>query len=199
MAKLYFRYGAMNCGKTTNLLQVAHNYEEQGMKVLIMKPSIDTKGGKKMVSRVGMEREVDLLLANNDRVLDYLDVECLPNAIIVDEAQFLTKEQVDELWTVAKIYEVPVLAYGLRTDFLTNAFPGSARLLALADTIEEIKNICKCGKKATQNMRLYNGVPIFEGESVLIDENSDLDNKKQIDYNYEPVCGTCYIKIRKKY
>lgn len=125
MSKLYFRYGAMNCGKTTNLLQVAHNYEEQGMKVLVMKPSIDTKGGKKMVSRVDMERKVDLLLANNDRVLDYLDVECLPNAIIVDEAQFLTKEQVDELWTVAKIYEVPVLAYGLRTDFLTNAFPGS--------------------------------------------------------------------------
>jgi len=169
------------------------------MSILLVKPAIDTKGDSKVVSRLGVERKVNILLNSDEILTNYLDFENLPNAIIVDEAQFLTEEQVDDLWKISKILEIPVLTYGLRTDFLTNTFVGSARLLALADTIEELKTICKCGKKATQNMRLLNGEPIFKGESVLIDENSGLDSEKKIDYDYESVCGSCYLKIRKKY
>ncbi len=186
MAKLYFRFGAMNCGKTTLLLQTAHNYEERDQHVLIFKPLIDTKGGNCIESRLGSSRVVDFLLAKEDKVIDYLDINNLPNAILVDEAQFLTKEQVDEFYLITKAYDVPVLTYGLRNDFLLNTFEGSARLLALADEIDELKTICRCGKKATQNMRFLNGNPVFEGDSILIDGTSEI--------TYESVCGKCYLE-----
>lgn len=185
MAKLYFRYGAMNSGKSTFLLQVAHNYEEKGMKVLLFKPKVDVKGGDTVVSRLGVSRKVDHLIEKKEKVLDLVNKSNLPDAILIDEAQFLEKEQVDDFYYMSKMYNVPILAYGLRNDFLLNTFEGSQRLLALADTIEELKTICKCGKKATQNMRLLNNVPVFDGDSILIDGTSD--------YVYEPVCGECYF------
>ena len=186
MAKLYFRYGAMNCGKTTLLLQVAHNYEERDQHILLFKPLIDTKGGENVESRLGASRQVDHLLAKEDKVSNFLFPSQLPDAIIVDEAQFLTKRQVDELYVISKELDIPVLTYGLRNDFLMNTFEGAARLLALADDIEELKTICRCGKKATQNMRFLNDKPVFEGDSVLIDGTSEI--------RYESVCGKCYLE-----
>lgn len=188
MSKLYFRYGAMNSGKTAALLQVAHNYEEKGMKVIVIKPSIDTKGDEKVTSRLGIERKVDVLLGPDEGVMEHM-VAYKPNAIIIDEAQFLTKDQVDELYTMTKIFDVPVLAYGLRCDFQMRGFPGASRLLELADDIEELKTICRCGKKATQNVRLINGMPVFEGNQVAIDGTENT--------TYDSVCGECYIKLRR--
>ena len=194
MAKLYFRYGAMNSGKTTLLLQVAHNYEEKGMTIQLFKPMIDTKGGDTVVSRLNVSRKVDVLLPSDAHVYDYLDGENLPDAIIVDEAQFLTPEQVEEFYIVTKQFDIPVLTYGLRNDFQMQPFLGAPKLLLLADDIEEIKTICSCGKKATQNMRRINGKPLFTGDSILIDGTSDVV--------YESVCGECYLelsgKIRKR-
>ena len=176
MSKLYFRYSAMNAGKTTALLQVAHNYEERGMHVKVIKPWID--------------REVDILLSEEDSVLSYFTEE-VPNAIIVDEAQFLTPEQVDEFFYLSKVMNVPVLCYGLRTDFQMNGFPGAIRLLEIADDIEELKTVCRCGKKATLNMRFINGIPTFSGSQVAIDNGENA-------VSYESVCGECYILNRKK-
>ena len=188
MSKLYFRYGAMNSGKTAALLQVAHNYEEKGMKVIVIKPSIDTKGDEKVTSRLGIERKVDVLLGPDEGVMEHM-VAYKPNAIIIDEAQFLTKDQVDELYTMTKVFDVPVLAYGLRCDFQMKGFPGASRLLELADDIEELKTICRCGKKATQNVRLINGMPVFEGNQVAIDGTENT--------TYDSVWGECYIKLRR--
>lgn len=186
MAKLYFRYGAMNCGKTASLLQVAHNYEEQSMKVIIMKSSIDTKGENKVTSRIGLKRQVDILLAPNDTIADKINYEF--DVIIVDEAQFMTPKQIDELYIITKLYDIPILCYGLRADFQMMGFPGSTRLLQIADDIEELKTICKCGAKATQNLRKVNGIPVFSGNQVEIDNNSIIQ--------YESVCGKCYLKIK---
>lgn len=189
MSKLYFRYGAMNSGKTTALLQVAHNYEEKGMHPIIIKPLIDTKGNNKVISRIGIEREVDYLIAP-----DY-DIEVNINlvgvdAIIVDEAQFLTREQVEQLYRITKYYSVPVLCYGLRCDFQMQGFPGSTRLLEIADSLEELKTICSCGRKATQNLRLINDKPVFEGEQVKIDNQNDI--------KYDSVCGRCYFDLQRR-
>lgn len=189
MSKLYFRYGAMSSGKSAALLQVAHNYEQKGMNVVLIKPAIDTKAENKVSSRIGIEREVDILLAATDRVIDKMGL-IKPYAIIVDEAQFLTTEQVDELYFLTKFYEVPVLCYGLRCDFQMQPFEGSARLLQIADDIEELKTICKCGAKATQNLRLINGEPVFEGEQIEIDNHTKVE--------YDGVCGKCYLKLRRK-
>lgn len=189
MSKLYFHYGAMNSGKTTALLQVAHNYEEKEMKIILIKPKTDTKGLNKVVSRLGVEREVDILLDSDKTIMECMKPE-KPNAIIVDEAQFLTPKQVDELYFITKEYDIPVLCYGLRCDFQMKGFPGSTRLLEIADDIKELKTICKCGQKATQNLRTLNGVAVFEGNQVLIDGESDI--------KYEGVCGKCYIKYKKR-
>lgn len=188
MSKLYFRYGAMNCGKSTSILQVAHNYEERGMKVILLKSSIDTKANNKISSRIGAERPVDFLVSPNNSIFDYINIENLPNAILVDEAQFLTFPQVDELYTLSKIKDVPIICYGLRCDFKMCGFDGATRLLQIADDIEELKTICRCGKKATQNVRFINDKPIFEGEQVMIDNNKEVV--------YESVCGNCYIKLK---
>ena len=191
MSKLYFRYGAMNAGKSAALLSVAHNYEEKGMPIILLKPSIDTKGDNKVTSRIGIERDVDILLAPEDFILDKMPNKQKPWAIIVDEAQFLTPEQVEELFVITKIYDIPVLCYGLRCDFQMKGFPGSTRLLELADDIEELKTICSCGKKATQNLRLINHQPVFEGEQVEIDGESNIQ--------YTSVCGECYLKLKEKH
>lgn len=190
MSKLYFRYGAMNSGKTAALLQVAHNYEEKGMKVVVIKPSIDTKGDDKVTSRLGIERKVDVILAPNEGIMEHMVLN-KPDAIIVDEAQFLTFDQVDELYAITKTFDVPVLAYGLRCDFQMKGFPGASRLLELADDIEELKTICACGKKATQNLRLINGEPTFEGSQVAIDGTDNI--------TYDSVCGECYLRLRRQH
>ena len=211
MSKLYFRYGAMNSGKTTLLLQVAHNYKERGMEVLIIKPSVDTKGQEKIVSRLGIERGVDALLKPEDGVMAGLQYLTEAQAeqtieselskfmdtrerilgakcILVDEAQFLSAKQVDELYWITKKFDIPVICYGLRCDFTMTGFPGATRLLEIADDIEELKTICACGSKATQNIRKINGQPVFEGEQVCIDNQAVV--------KYESACGKCYLKKR---
>lgn len=187
MAKLHFRYSAMNAGKTTIMLQTAYNYEERNQKVLIIKPSIDTKGGRKVVSRIGLSRDVDYLISPDDSILDKID-DCLNwvNCILVDEAQFLRKSQVEELYYITKLYNIPVIAFGLRTDFRTNGFEGSIRLLELADALEEMPTICRCGKKARFNARKVNGEFTSDGDSVVIDGTQNVE--------YESLCGSCYIE-----
>ena len=190
MGKLYFRHGAMNSGKSTALLQVAFNYEERGQKVLLVKPAVDTKGDNKVMSRLGMVREVDfLVLPNEDLRLKFNDfaanlgqkIDCL----LIDEAQFLTPAQVDEAMKIAVLDGVPVLAYGIRTDFLTKGFPGSIRLLEIAHSLEELKTICRCGKKAMFNARLKNGIFVFDGDQVAIDGDQ---------VTYESLCPNCYFE-----
>ncbi|WP_300385516.1 thymidine kinase [Clostridium sp.] len=194
MSKLYFRYGAMNSGKSTNLMQVAYNYEERGMHVVLLKPKTDKKGGEKLVSRLGVERKVDLVIANEDNVLDkvkkYQEINGKIDCILADEAQFLKKIQIDQLFEIAVVFNIPVICYGLRTDFKMQGFEGSIRLLLLAHSIEEMKTICKCGKKAVVNGRKINGKFVFEGEQIAID---NVDNVE-----YESLCGDCYFKYKSK-
>ena len=192
MSKLYFRYGAMNSGKSTNLMQVAHNNEERGMKVLLIKPSTDKKGGDKLVSRLGVERKVDLLINDEQNVYEevkqWQEVKYKIDCILVDEVQFLKSHQIDELFEIAVCLDIPVICYGLRTDFRMQGFEGSTRLLLLAHSIEELKTICKCGRKAVLNGRKINGKFVFEGQQVAID---NVDNVE-----YESLCGHCYFKFK---
>ena len=190
MSKLYFRYGAMGSGKSSALLQVAYNYNEKGMYVILMKPQIDTKAENRVSSRIGIEREVDVLIPKDSGIIELIPDTKKPDAIIVDESQFLTSDQVDELYFISKIYDIPVLCYGLRCDFQMKGFEGSTRLLEIADDIEEMKTICKCGSKATQNIRLINGEPTFEGEQVVIDDHTQVE--------YEGICGKCYLQLRRR-
>lgn len=190
MSKLYFRYGAMGSGKSTALLQVAYNYNEKGMYVILMKPQIDTKAENKISSRIGIERAVDILIPRDSGIIELIPDTKKPHAIIVDESQFLTSDQVDELYFISKIYNIPVLCYGLRCDFQMKGFEGSTRLLEIADDIEEMKTICKCGNKATQNIRLVNGEPTFEGEQIVIDDHTKVE--------YKGVCGNCYLQLRRR-
>ena len=184
MSKLYFRFGAMNCGKTTALLQVAHNYEEKGLKVIVIKSAIDKKGDKNIVSRLGIEREVDVLIPPNEKIMDNIKLKGV-NCILVDEVQFMTKEQIKELWKIAKLKNKPVITYGLKTNFKGELFEGTKAVLELADELEELATICRCGKKAKFNARLVNGKYVHEGEVVAIDG---------IDAEYEPLCGKCFIE-----
>lgn len=184
MSKLYFRFGAMNCGKTTALLQVAHNYEEKGKRVIVIKSSVDKKGNKNIVSRLGIEREVDLLLKPGEKIKNNIILDNI-DCILVDEVQFMTKKQVRELWFISKLQNIPVICYGLRTNFKGELFEGSSAMLEVADELEELATICKCGKKAKFNARVENGKYVNDGEEVAIDG---------IDAKYEPLCGECYIK-----
>ncbi|MDH6181855.1 thymidine kinase [Microbacteriaceae bacterium SG_E_30_P1] len=188
MSKLYFRYGAMNSGKSTALLQAAFNYEERGQRVLLAKPMIDTKGDNDIVSRLGVRRPVDFTVAPGEDLLNAFvrnrgtePVACL----LIDEAQFLTESQVDDLLRIAIVEKVPVLAYGIRTDFQTIAFPGSRRLLEIAHSLEELKTICRCGRKAVFNARKVGDRFIFDGDQVAIDG---------VDVTYESLCGACYLE-----
>jgi thymidine kinase len=190
MAKLYFRYGAMNSGKTTALIQVAHNYQERGMETLIIKPGIDSKGSTTILSRLSISRDVDLLVGKQDNLYSFLEVESKKRkrlqCILVDEAQFLTKSQVTQLFKFAVIINISVICYGLRTDFLLNGFEGSKQLLLLAHSIEELKTICKCGRKAVANTRKINGKYVFKGDQVAIDGEENVE--------YESLCAQCYYK-----
>lgn len=195
MAKLYFRYGAMNSGKSTNLMQVAYNYEERGMKVIILKPMTDTKGGDKVLSRLGVDRKVDMLLKGEDNA--YLTIEKWIekngniDCILADEVQFLKSHQIDDLLKVAVLMDIPVICYGLRTDFQMNGFEGSQRLLLLAHSIEEMKTICTCGKKALLNGRKISGEYVFHGEQIAIDKQGDVE--------YQSLCPKCYFQYKAKY
>ena len=189
MAKLYFRYGAMNSGKTTHLIQVAYNYEERNMKVLILNPQVDSKGKDYIVSRIGVKRKVDYMIDNKVDIYDLLkneDMDCL----LVDEVQFLSEEQIDQLMNFVTKRKIPVICYGLRTDFQTQGFPGSKRLLLLAHSIEELKTICRCGKKAIFVGRKINGDFIFDGNQIAIDGD---------EVTYESLCHECYYKEREAY
>jgi thymidine kinase len=195
MSKLYFRYGAMNCGKSTNLQQVAYNYGERGMKAIILKPSIDSKGGNTVISRLGVQREVDILVPMETDVYtmirEWIEKKGRPDCILVDEVQFMKKEQIDGLFKVAVCLEIPTICYGLRTDFQMNGFEGSERLLLLAHSVEELKTICTCGKKATLNGRKVNGKYVFEGNQVAIDQENDVE--------YQSLCPSCYFKYKAEY
>ena len=202
MAKLYFRYGSMNCGKTTNLLQVAHNYEERGMNVLILKPSIDTKGNNKIVSRLGVERKVDMLINEYDDIFVCVNKYLMDNnkkvsCILVDEVQFLNKEQINDLMDIVVEWNIPVICYGLRTDFKMDGFEGSSRLMEIAHDIEELKNICECGKKAIFNARKINGEFVFDGDTVVIDNGNNNGNKDSSNVvEYVSLCAECYYDNR---
>jgi len=194
MSKLYFRYGAMNSGKSTHLMQVAYNYEERGLKVIIVKPKIDNKGGNMLVSRLGVNRQVDLLVSEEDNIFEiidnYLKKKIRIDCILVDEVQFMKNNQIDQLFEIAVKINIPIICYGLRTDFKRDGFEGSTRLLLLAHSIEEMKTICACGKKAIFNGRKINGKFVFEGEQIAIDEQNDI--------KYESLCGDCYYKYTEK-
>ena len=198
MSKLYFRHGAMNSGKSTALLQAAHNYEERDQHVLLAKPAIDVKGEMAITSRLGVDRKVDFLITPELNLRDEFakrlqvfkretgnPIACL----LIDEAQFLTRDQVDQALEIAVLDSVPVLAYGIRTDFLTNGFPGSLRLLEIAHSLEELKTICRCGRKAMFNARKMDGEFVFDGEQVAIDG---------VHVTYESLCPTCYFAEKQK-
>ncbi len=196
MAKLYFRYGAMGCGKTIQLLQVAFNYEERGHKVLVMKPKVDTKNGEKLLTRIGPEREVDLCFKNDDNIYEFVREKCKSEKIacvLVDEAQFMTPTQVDELMEVVTELDIPVMAYGLRLNFrqTDGGFEGATRLLQIAQDIDEIKTICECGRKATVNVRFLNGEIAVDGPDIVIDDG-------KIAVEYRAICQKCYAKYRAK-
>jgi len=176
MAKLYFYYSSMNAGKSTILLQSSYNYQEMGMRTMLFTAALDDRyGTRKISSRIGLEAEADLFGRDDDL---YAQVERRHKqegiaCVLVDEAQFLTKGQVEQLTDVADHLSIPVIAYGLRTDFQGQLFPGSERLLAIADEMREVKTICRCGKKATMVLRLdENGRAVKDGEQVVIGGNS---------------------------
>lgn len=188
MAKLYFRYGAMGCGKTMQLLQVAFNYEERGLSVCVIKPATDTKNGTKLLTRIGPERETDFCFSREDDLFevtrrDFGDVAC----VLVDEAQFLTPLQADQLMDVTVRLGIPVMAWGLRLNFRREdgGFEGATRLLQIAHDIEEIKTICECGHKALLNARFLNGRLMADGPDILID-----DGRSKVEYR--ALCPACY-------
>jgi thymidine kinase len=184
MAKLYFRYGTMDSAKTMNLLAVAHNYRQQGKKVALLKPRMDDRfGGKVIASRSGLEKSVDLLLEDDSR-LDppfFADLDC----VLVDEAQFLSIRVIEQLRALTRTHNVPVICYGLRTDFRTRLFDGARRLFELADSIEEIKVTCQyCNRKAIFNLRLVDGEPTESGAQIQLGANE----------SYAPACHACYVE-----
>jgi len=174
MAKLYFRYGAMGASKTSNALMVEYNYRERGQNAVILKPSIDTREGINVVkSRLGIGKEAVLIFSQTDvfETISGMNSVIRVDCVIIDEAQFFSGEQVYQLCRIVDELNIPVIAYGLRADFAGNLFTGSERLLALADTIEEIKTVCWCSKKATMNARVIDGRVVKVGEQIVIGGN----------------------------
>lgn len=194
MAKLFFRFGAMNCGKTTALIQVDHNYRERGMKTILVKPGSDLKGDDLILSRLDISRRVDILASESDNLYDLIEAYNRKNGpvhcVLVDEAQFITTEQAEQLFEVAVLQDIPVICYGLRTDFRLDGFPGSERLLLLAHSIEELKTICQCGRKAVANARKIGGTFVFEGDQLAIDGLDDV--------TYQSLCAQCYYKYKQE-
>lgn len=188
MAKLYFRHGTVGSAKTLNLLAVAHNYRAQGKKVLLLKPDLDTRFGKEQIkSRAGLEMQADILVSDEEslRGIDYSGISC----ILVDEAQFLSKKVIDELRKITLEWGLPILCYGLRTDFKSNVFEGAKRLMELADSIEEVKATCHfCNRKSIMNLKHVNGVATNEGPSVELGAEE----------KYFPACYKCYTRELEK-
>ena len=186
MAKLYFKYGAMGSSKTAQALITKYNYEENDMKVWLIKPSADVRDGATVLrSRIGLEAMVDVVAPEADAYAMYRQRQAdKVDVIIADECQFFTPEQIDQLRAIVDEFEVPVLCFGLRTDFQTKLFPGSRRLMELADCIEEIKTMCDCGSKATVNARISDGYIVTEGAQVVLGGNDC----------YIAMCHKCYIR-----
>lgn len=187
MAKLYFKYGAMGSSKTAQALITKYNYEENDLKVWLIKPSADIRDGSQILrSRIGLEAQVEVIPPDMDIVQRFQESQqdnC--DVIIVDECQFLTSRQIDQLRTIVNDYNIPVMCFGLRTDFQTRLFPGSLRLMEIADTIQEIKTICDCGAKATVNARIdESGHIITQGAQVVLGGND----------RYIAMCHKCYIR-----
>ena len=186
MAKLYFKYGAMGSSKTAQALITKYNYEENDLQVWLIKPSADTRDGAETLrSRIGLEAQVEVIAPEVDIYARFLGGKARrSDVIIVDECQFLTEKQIDQLRAIVDEHSVPVMCFGLRTDFQTRLFPGSRRLMEVADTIQEIKTICDCGAKATVNARINDGYIVTEGAQVVLGGN-DI---------YIAMCHKCYIR-----
>ena len=187
MAKLYFKYGAMGSSKTAQALITKYNYEENDLRVWLIKPSADTRDGRQILrSRIGLEAEVEVIPPDMDICARFRETQqghC--DVIIVDECQFLTEEQINQLRSIVNDENIPVMCFGLRTDFQTRLFPGSRRLMEVADTIQEIKTICDCGAKATVNARIdADGHIVTEGAQVVLGGND----------SYIAMCHKCYIR-----
>ena len=190
MAKLYFKYGAMGSSKTAQALVTKYNYEERNMKVMFLKPATDTRDGEEIVrSRIGLQAKAIVIPPEQDVYKLYAEKYRDCKAVIVDECQFLTPQQVDQLAQITIDFDVAVLCFGLRTDFQTHFFPGSLRLMELAESISEIKSVCDCGAKATVNARLDDeGNVVFEGAQVVLGGND----------RYRAMCRKCWLEKRKK-
>ena len=193
MAKMYFRYGAMGCGKTRDLMKVWYNYKEKGKHAIIVKPGEDTKGDSKVVSRDNTELNTNYIIRKKDNLYNIIckhiikyNLDCL----LVDEAQFLQRHHIEELTDVVDVLNIPVICYGLRADFQDKLFPGSEALFIYADVIEEMKTICECGEGATRNVRFVGGVPSFKGSQVAIDGFDDT--------TYVSMCRVCRKKLVEK-
>lgn len=192
MAKLHFKYGAMNSGKSDTLIKAAYNYTERGLSIVTLKPSVDTKGDKRIVARAGGERIVDILATPELNIRTTIKDFCKQKGIVtlscvlIDEAQFLTEAQINQLLEIAKLDNISVIAYGLRADFKTQLFPGSRRLFEVADNIEKLPTMCRCGNQAEFNCRKVNDTFVFKGSQVAIDGEGDV--------TYESLCGTCYLQ-----
>ena len=185
MAKLYFKYGAMGSSKTAQALITKYNYEENDMKVWLIKPSADARDGVSILrSRIGLEATVEVIPPEVDIYARFLGSRVRRcDVIIVDECQFLTEKQIEQLRAIVDEQSIPVICFGLRTDFLTRLFPGSCRLMELADCIEEIKTMCDCGSKATVNARISDGYIVTEGAQVVLGGND----------SYIAMCHRCYV------
>jgi len=181
----------MNSGKTTALIQAAHNYHERGMKTLLIKPAIDSKGAGQVVSRLAISRPVGVMAGRDDDLFSIIaPSKDAVHCVFVDEAQFLTAAQVRQLFKVTGMLNLPVICYGLRTDFLLHGFEGSTELLLLAHSIEELKTICTCGRKAVANARKVNGQYVFSGDQVAIDGEHNVE--------YEALCAQCYYQYKEE-
>jgi len=188
MAKLHFKYGAMNSGKSDTLIKTAYNYEERGLDVATIKPAIGVKGDNLIVARGGHSRTADILAGSELNLrIAVAELGKRPLAcVLVDEAQFLEVEQISQLFEIAKLDDISVIAYGLRADFRTQTFPGSKRLLEIADNIEKLPTMCFCGSQAEFNTRKLNGSYVFDGDQVAIDGEDSVE--------YDSLCGSCYMK-----
>ncbi len=184
MAKLYFKYGAMGSSKTAQVLTTKFNYEERGMKVWLIKPATDTRDGDDVIkSRIGLSSSCDAIKKGDDIYAAFTEGHTDTDVIIADECQFFTAEQIDQLRALVNDKNLPVLCFGLRTDFLTRLFPGSRRLFEVADSITEIKTICECGRKATVNARIDSeGRIVTEGRQVFLGGNE----------RYMAICHKCW-------
>lgn len=194
--RLFFRYGTMGCGKSTSLLQVQHNYKTQGLDTLVIKPSFDDRDGDEIQARIGIKAKVDMLVSQKDSIFDLVsdhvnevgEVAC----VLVDEANFLTVDQARELWLVATLLSIPVIAYGLRVDYRGEGFPASKELLTLAHRIEELKTVDQTGKKCTMHLRSIGGEYVFEGEGLIV---GDIQGSER----YESCTSETWLREYMKY